>query len=199
MEALTKLQRDGKIREIGVSNVTLGQLQKYNKSGNVKYVQNRYSLLNRSISRNFQEYMKRNSLQLIPYQVIDRGQLTGKVFEDLKNLRAGDIRKGRSDWQPKTLEVISNWVKTSLFPIADRLGITVGQLSIAWALGQQFVDFVIVGLTNPTYVEVNLKANRVVLNKETIKELDVKYRELEATVGLKYGKSIAEFRGLTIS
>ncbi len=199
IHALLTLKKEGKIREIGVSNVTLGKLREYNKSGDVKYVQNRYSLLNRSILREFQVYMRRNSIQLIPYQVIDRGQLTGKVFEDLGNLHADDLRKGRSDWQPNTLEVVSNWVKSSLFPIADRLGITIGQLSIAWALSKTFVDFVIVGMTNPKYVEVNLKANSIELTKETIKDIDEKYRELEAAIQLKYGKTIAEFRGIRIS
>src|SRR3989344_9210303 len=49
MEALFKLQKDGKIKEIGVSNVNLEELKEYNKFGNVKYIQNRFSLINHSI------------------------------------------------------------------------------------------------------------------------------------------------------
>ncbi len=197
MKALLKLRADGKIREIGVSNVNLEELQRYNKGGAVRFVQNRFSLLNRSISKEFEEYMIDHSIQLVPYQVIDRGQLTGTVFERIGNLRDGDIRNGRSDWQPEKLEVISGWVKTSLSPIARRLGITLGQLSIAWALHQKYLGFVIVGLTNPEYIKINLKANSITLSREIIEEVDEAYKKLESTIQSLYKQSIREFRGLS--
>ncbi len=184
MDALNKLQKDGKIKRIGVSNVNIDQLREYNTSGQVKFVQNRFSLLNRSISSELHEYMKDNSIKLIPYQVIERGLLTGKVFER------------KSDVIPQKLAAIDAWVKDSLSPIAKRLGITLGQLSIAWALHQKYVGFAIVGLTNPQYIEINLKADSVTLNGDLMKEMDTAYGELEKTIQSKYGHSIREFRGL---
>ena len=41
----------------------------------------------------------------MPYQVIDRGQLTGKIFEVMQNLRQGDLRIGRSDWLPEKINM----------------------------------------------------------------------------------------------
>ncbi len=196
MSALIKLQKVGKIRGIGVSNVNIDELKKYNKSGKVTFVQNRFSLLNRSISREFEEYMIDNSIQLVPYQIIDRGQLTGKVLEGIGNLRDGDVRNYGSDWQPEKLEVISHWVQTSLSPIAKRLGITLGQMSIAWALRQKYVGFVIVGLTNPMYIDINSKANSITLSDETAKDIDAAYGELARTIQSQYKQSIREFRGL---
>ncbi len=196
MRALIKLQTEGKIREIGTSNVNLFELKEYNQSGKISFIQNRFSLLNRSIEPELEEYMMEHAIKLVPYQVIDRGQLTGKVFEGIENLREGDLRTGRSDWLPEKVDVIADWVKLSLSPIAKRLGITLGQLSIAWALHQKYMGFVIVGNTNPAYTEINLKANDVKLDASTLLEIDNAYKSLETQVREKYGQSIREFRGL---
>lgn len=196
MRALIKLQEDGKIKEIGVSNVNLAELKEYNESGKVRFIQNRFSLLNRSIDPELQEYMLENSIKLVPYQVIDRGQLTGKVFEGVGKLREGDLRVGRSDWLPEKVDVIADWVKSSLSPIAKRLSITLGQFSIAWALHQKYMGFVIVGNTNPEYTEINLKANDIKLDAKTLSEIDEAYEALETLIKEKYGQSIREFRGL---
>jgi len=196
MKALIKLQKDGKIKEIGTSNVNLAELKEYNQSGKIKFIQNRFSLLNRSIDVEFEKYLLDNSIKLVPYQVIDRGQLTGKVFEGVGNLRKGDLRIGRSDWLADQVNIIADWVKSSLSPIAKRLGITLGQLSIAWALHQKFMGFVIIGNTNPDYVEINLKADEIKLDDAVVKEIDLAYKKLKKEVKSKYGKSLREFRGL---
>ncbi len=196
LEALVKLQKDGKIKEIGVSNVNLEELKEYNRHEGVKYIQNRFSLLNRSVDKEFEKYLLDNDIKLIPYQVIDRGQLTGSVFGGLENLREGDLRVGRNDWLPEKLNIISEWVKTSLSPIAKDLGITIGQLSLAWALHQSFMGFVIVGVTNPEYIPINLGADNIKLSEEVIQDIDDAYMSLEQEIRKKYNLTIREFRGL---
>ena len=94
------------------------------------------------------------------------------------------------------VDVIADWVKSSLSPIAKRLGVTLGQLSIAWALHQAYMGFVIVGNTHPEYTEINLKANDIKLDSKTVTEIDKAYKALEALVKERYGLSIREFRGL---
>ncbi|OGK24181.1 hypothetical protein A3A46_00530 [Candidatus Roizmanbacteria bacterium RIFCSPLOWO2_01_FULL_37_13] len=196
MKALNKLQEQGKIKEIGVSNVNLIELKEYQKYGKVKFIQNRFSLINRSINPEFQKYLLENKIGLIPYQVIDRGQITGKVFEGIDQLREGDLRIGRSDWLSEQLNLISRWVKNNLSPIAKRLKITLGQLSIAWVLHQNYLSFVIVGATNREFIPINLKANDIKLDKKTLEEIDIAYSKLEKEIKQKYGQTIREFRGL---
>jgi len=196
MKALVKLQEEGKIKEIGVSNVNLGELKEYNKSNDIKYIQNRYSLINRSVDKKFERYLLDKDIKLVPYQAIDRGQLTGKVYEGIGNLREGDFRIGRTDWEPDKLNVIANWSKSILAPIAKKLGITLGQLSVAWALHQRYMGFVIIGVTNPEYIPINLEANKVELSKETLEEIDSAYLDLETEIKNKFGMSIKDFRGL---
>jgi myo-inositol catabolism protein IolS len=196
LKALEKLQQDGKIKEIGVSNVNITELKAYNQTGKISYIQNRFSLLNRSIGSDLENYLLDNSIKLVPYQVIDRGQLTGKVFEGVANLREGDLRIGRSDWLPEKLNIVADWVKLSLSPIAKKLGITLGQLSIAWALHQKYLGFVIVGNTNTTYTNINLKANDIQLTESIYEEIEVAYQCLETQIKQRYNQSIREFRGL---
>lgn len=196
MRALNKLHEDGKIKEIGVSNVNLAELQEYNRSKKVKFIQNRFSLLNRSIDTEIEKYLLDNSIKLVPYQAIDRGQLTGKIFEGIQNLQEGDLRIGRSDWLPEKINVIADWVKTSLSPIAKRLGITLGQLSIAWALHQKYISFVIVGVTNPDYIKIDLEADSIKLGDKLIREINSEYKKLEDLIQSKYKQTIREFRGL---
>lgn len=195
MNALNELQKHGKIKEIGVSNVDLSQLKEYRKYGDVRYVQNRFSLINRSINREFEVYLIENNIGLVPYQVIDRGQLTGSLIEGIK-LRDGDLRVGRSDWSADKLDFLRQWSRNSFSPIAQQLGITIGQLSMAWALHQKFVNFIIVGLTNPEYIPINLKANKVMLGGDVLLKIEEAYSKLEEETMRKYHQSVREFRGL---
>jgi aryl-alcohol dehydrogenase-like predicted oxidoreductase len=73
MKTLLKLKKKGKIRQIGVSNVSLCELKEYQKYGRVDYVQNRFSSINRSIDSDFAKYLLKERIGLIPYQVIERG------------------------------------------------------------------------------------------------------------------------------
>lgn len=195
MSALSALQKQGKIKKIGVSNVDLNQLKEYKKYGDVRYIQNRFSLINRSIDKEFEIYLLENNIVLVPYQVIDRGQLTGSLIEGIE-LRDGDLRIGRSDWTQDKLELLSEWSRINISPIAKKLGITIGQLSMAWALHQKYVDFIIVGLTNSEYIPINLKANDIKLGSDVLLKIDEAYLKLEDEVMQKYHQSIREFRGL---
>ncbi|KKP58109.1 MAG: Aldo/keto reductase [Candidatus Gottesmanbacteria bacterium GW2011_GWA1_34_13] len=196
ISALMKLQKSGKIKDIGVSNVNLKELKEYNKFGKVKYIQNRFSLINRSIDKDFVHYLLDKQIKLIPYQVIDRGQLSGKVFEGFENLRQGDLRIGRSDWLPEKVNIISDWVKENLSSIAKDLGITIGKLSISWALHQKFTGFVIVGQTGTEHLIVALKSNEIILPNYVLEKIDDAYYKLEKEIQNKYHQTIREFRGL---
>lgn len=195
MRALNDLQKQGKIKDIGVSNVNLKQLKEYHSFGQITYIQNRFSLINRSIDSDFEEFLLKEKIKLVPYQVIDRGQLTGSLIEGM-SLQNGDLRKGRSDWAEDRLTLLSRWSKEYVRPIAQELGITIGQLSMAWALSQKYVGFIIVGLTNPEYISINLQADKIKLGSEILSKLDKAYTELENQVMQGYHTSVREFRGL---
>lgn len=195
LSALEKLQHDGKVKELAVSNVNLEELREYNKTGRIKYVQNRFSLINRSLSSNLEKYLLDNKIYLIPYHLLEIGLLTGIAFKNFK-LRKGDLREKLPYWNDENQKIIFAWVRNSLSPIAKKLGITVGQLNIAWALHQPFIDFIVVGATKSEYLEINLKANDKKLSKDDLNEIENAYMRLEQQISKEYGKSMREFRGL---
>jgi myo-inositol catabolism protein IolS len=196
MKALNKLKQDGKIKDIAVSNVNLFELKEYCKYGNIKYIQNRFSLINQSINNELKEYLLENKISLVPYQIIDRGQLSDRSFEQIKNFRSDDLRVGRSDWQEEQIKTIYNWVQKSLVPIAKKLQITTSHLVIAWAIYQPFIKFVILGATNPQSVIANLKADDIKLDNKSIEEVDKSYSLLEDHIKQKYQQTLKEYRGL---
>ena len=195
LSAMEELQKVGKVRELAVSNVNIEELKEYNKTNKIKYVQNRFSLINRSLSPEFEKYLLDNKIYLIPYHLLEIGLLTGIAFEDFK-LRKGDLRENLPYWNNENQKVIFEWVRNSLSPIAKRLGITIGQLNIAWALHQPFIDFIIAGTTKTEYLDINLKANDIKLSNDVLQEIEGKYKELEKSVQDRYGKTMQDFRGL---
>lgn len=56
MKALNKLKSQGKIGKIAVSNVSFDELQKFNEEGDIEYVENRFNLISRSLSPEFEKY-----------------------------------------------------------------------------------------------------------------------------------------------
>lgn len=195
VEALEKLQKIGKARELAVSNVNLNELKEYNKTGKIKYVQNRFSFISRSIDSEFEKYLVDNNIKLIPYHLLEIGLLTGSAFDDFK-LREGDLRRKLPYWSDENQKVIFEFVRTKLSPVAKKLGITIGQLNMAWALSQKIIDFIVVGTTKTKYVDINLKANDIKLSDDILSELENLYIEFESEITKKYKMSVREFRGL---
>lgn len=195
MNALIELQKQGKIKHIGVSNVNLVELKEYTKYGKVEFIQNRFSLINQSINPEFQKYLIENKIGLIPYQVIDRGQLTESIINGMPLIES-DLRVERTEWIKEKKNFIAKWSVENLLPIANKLGVTLSQISVAWALHQKYLSFVIVGVTNPEYIPINLKSNDIKLDENVIKEIDAAYRKLEDEIKSKYSQTVREFRGL---
>ena len=195
IKALTKLQKDGKIKEIGVSNVSLEELKEYNKTRKIKYVQNRFSLINKSIDKTFENYFLKHKISLIPYQIIERGQLSDKIVRGI-DLRDGDLRYTKPDWKIRRLKVITQWVDSKLKPIAKESGIRTEHLAIAWALHQPYVNFVILGATSTKQLLDNLRANEVKLSGNILREIDKAYKELEKLIKTEYRQGVHIFRGL---
>jgi aryl-alcohol dehydrogenase-like predicted oxidoreductase len=195
LSAMEELMKQGKVKELAVSNVNLEELKEYNKTGNIKYVQNRYSLITRSISDELESYLSENDIYLVPWHLLEVGLLTDKARDGF-DLREEDMRNDFGYWNQENQDVISRWVVEELAPIADELEITIAQLCIAWALADRKIDYIVVGTTNPKNLRKNLRADEIDLSADTIQKLDNSYRKLEKHIQEKYSQSIKEFRGL---
>lgn len=195
MRALIELQKQGKVKDIGISNVTLAELKEFRKYADVKIIQNKFSFINRSIEPEYDQYLSKNNIQFIPYHILEIAQLTGSVLED-KYLGKNDFRNTLPYFQDEKLNTIRTWVKEFIKPLAQKQGCTIGQLMIAWTLNQNHIPYVLVGTTKPKYMKLNMYSNSIQLSDEILSLLEQAYNALENHILQSFNKSMREFRGL---
>ena len=116
----------------------------------------------------------------IVWSPMAQGVLSGKYLPGKKppvGSRATDKKSGA--------DFISRWMKDevltavqNLKPIADELGLTMGQLALAWCLSNSNLSAVIMGATKPTQVKENAKASGVVLSEDVLNAIDVALGDL---------------------
>lgn len=194
ISAMVDLQLQGKIRRIGVCNVNLNQLKRYNSTGHVQFVQNRFSLLDRKEDYEFNEYCNVNNIGLIPYNVIERGLLTNKVLKGIE-LRAGDLRNSKPEFRIDAQRLIGEWVSKYLKPLADQYRVSIEALVIAWTLNQQNVSLCVIGATSPQQVQSCLQATKVRMDNVTMTKIENAYSILEDGIKNSYNQTIQNYLG----
>ena len=195
VSAMRKLKKDGKIKHIGVSNVTLEQLKEYNFDGDIEFVQNRFSLLNHSINDEFASYLIANNIGLVAYQVLDRGLLTDKMLGEFV-VKESDLRKKKPEFNENVVKEISNWVRNSLSKIASKYGISIATLAIKWAQRQPFVAMCQCGATKMEQLADFEAAVNKIIPSIFYTEVDLAYNEFEIFIREKYNQTIRQFMGL---
>jgi aryl-alcohol dehydrogenase-like predicted oxidoreductase len=150
--ALADLQKEGKVRWIGVSNFNSAQMERIRKIAPITSLQPPYSMLVRGIEAEILPYCKAHGIGVIVYSPMRSGLLSGKMTrERVAGLAQEDWRHRNPDFQePKftrNLELVE-----LLRGIGQRHGRTPGEIAIAWTLLQPAVTAAIVGVRNPEQV-----------------------------------------------
>jgi aryl-alcohol dehydrogenase-like predicted oxidoreductase len=194
--AMQTLQSQGKVKQLGVSNVTLEQLREYNASGAISVVQNRFSYLNRSVEPEFAEYCTTHNVGIVAYQVIERGMLTSKGREVFP-IREGDLRNVKSEFATDVRTVISSWVRSHVLPIADELAIPLPALAIWWALQQPFVALCQFGATSVGQIQESMQVLGFTPPEGTLERMEDAYAALVDEVAQTHGGSVRDLHGLS--
>lgn len=167
MDALLRLKAQGKIRAIGVSNFNLAQLQEARRCGEIFSLQPPYSLFWRNIDREIRPWCEAQGIRILAYSPLGQGILTGRF--GLAH-RFDDNRKDNILFQSPHVER-AHAALQELQPIADRLGITLTQLAIAWVIAQPLTHAV-VGARNAAQIRDTAAAASVVLTREDLAQID---------------------------
>jgi aryl-alcohol dehydrogenase-like predicted oxidoreductase len=179
MAALSDVVRSGRARYIGFSEWSPKQIRAAldlsREHGSEKFVssQPQYSLLHRDPEREVIPLCRANGISQIVWSPLAQGALTGKYKPGEpppQGSRATSDRMGRmmSDWLAQdVLERVQR-----LQPVAERIGITMAQLALAWVLREENVASAIVGASRPDQVRDNASASGIALDAETLAELD---------------------------
>ncbi len=149
---LASLQREGKVRHIGVSNFNVDQMKRAQAIAPITSLQPPYSLLHREIEDEILPFAARNRIGVIAYSPMASGLLTGAMTrERIAALPADDWRKGNRDFQEPRLSRNLKLVDL-LRSIGNQHGRSPGEVAVAWVLHHPAVTGAIVGARRPEQV-----------------------------------------------
>lgn len=161
MAELLRLRDEGKIRAIGVSNVTPDQLDAYRAIGPVASVQEGYSMVDRAHETALVPRCAELGVGFIAYSPLAMGLLTGKITPD-RAFAAGDVRGTSPRFARPVLEAVNAFL-AQLAPLAAAHNVTLAQLVIAWTLARPGVTHALCGARDPRQAHENAAAARLVL------------------------------------
>lgn len=168
---LIPLAKSGKIGRIGLSNHNLAEIKEaaeiLGAEGlKIAAVQNHYSLLNRSSETSgILDYCKENDITFFSYMVLEQGALSGKY--DTKHPFPENSDRG-AVYNPMLAQLEE--LNAGMKEIADRRGVSVALLPIAWAIAKGTLP--IIGVTKVYQVEDAVKGARLELTDEEIETLE---------------------------
>jgi myo-inositol catabolism protein IolS len=169
MKALVNLKQQGKIRAIGVSNFSLDQLKAICEIGPIESLQPPYSLLWRHTETDTLSWCRKNRVTLLAYSPMAQGLLTGKFGPD-HQFENGDHRSSNRLFHPDVYPQVQQALD-ALRPIAEKKGITMAQLALAWVIAKPGVC-AIAGARNAQQSADNAKAADVTLTEAELDEMD---------------------------
>lgn len=166
-DALAKLIAAGKIRHVGVSNFNVAQMEQFSKSLPVETLQPPYHLLHRSIEAEILPYTRAHNIGVLVYGPLAHGMLGGGLRPDT-TFAPDDWRSNSADFRGEVYEHNLERVNALTDFANNDLGITIGQLAVAWTLANPGVHVAIVGTRNPAHVDEALAAADVTLSPSAL-------------------------------
>ena len=171
-QTMATLQKEGKVRWIGVSNFNVEQLKRAEKIAPVTSLQPPYSLIRRQIEAEILPYCQERGIGVISYSPMASGLLTGAMTrERAAALPANDFRSRGAEFREPRLSKNIELVER-LRQVGQRLGRSPGEIAIAWVLRNPAITGVIVGARNAKQVEGVVGAADVTLSKQDIAEIE---------------------------
>ena len=185
--AMAKLIEQGKIRGIGLSEVSVETLRKAHATHPITAVQSEYSLWTRDPEDGILETCKELGIAFVAYSPLGRGFLTGQIkkFEDFD---ASDYRRFSPRFQGENFDKNLQLVK-KIEELADAKNSTPSQLALAWVMAQAENIFPIPGTKRIKYLEENVGALNVHFTKEELKNISGLFPS-NAAAGLRYPEAM---------
>lgn len=177
MEAMNILIEQGKIREIGVSNHSVDLMERASKVAHLTSTQSPYSMIYRKIEQDILPYSIEKGVGVLAYSPLQRGLLTGKIKADHK-FNEGDHRSKNKFYSTNNIITTNNFL-AEIKPVAEKYGMTLGQLVLNWTLNQKGITAAIVGARNTKQATENAGSIASKLEKNDIDFIDEKLKKLE--------------------
>ena len=177
LRALDDLVHQGKVRYIGCSNFSAWQTCEAvwtSRTLNLEpfgSVEVEYSLVQRSIERELVPFCQAYRIGIIPYLPLAGGFLTGKYRPGEPVPEATRFHSYQPEYRQRFLTERNFAILDRLEPFAREREHTIGELAIAWLLGNPLVSSVISGATKPEQIMANAKGADWHLTSEEMEEI----------------------------
>ncbi|MFJ7233212.1 aldo/keto reductase [Streptomyces tendae] len=172
---MADLVREGKVKHLGLSEVTGEELRAAQAVHPIAAVQSEWSLFSRDIEAGVVPAARELGVALVPYSPLGRGFLTGSFADADQDLTQDDFRRQ----QPRFTGGNAAANAALLAPVrtvAEAHGATLGQIALAWVQQRARVHGLpvipIPGTRKPTRVEENTGATRIVLTQDELSLLE---------------------------
>jgi aryl-alcohol dehydrogenase-like predicted oxidoreductase len=175
--ALAEAKKAGKIGAIGLSEVSADILRRAHAVHPIAALQSEYSLWTREVEDEILPTAHALGIGFVAYSPLGRGFLAGSEI-----VEASDRRNLHPRFQPDAVAANSKR-RAVATRIAERLGVTLAQVSLAWVLAKNVVP--IPGSRHIRHLEQNWAANDLLLSAADLGELDLAFAP-GTTVGDRY-------------
>ena len=150
---MAALQREGKVRWIGVSNFSVEQMERVVKIAPITSQQPPYSMLNRAYEADNLPFCLKHNIGVLNYAPMHSGLLTGAMTKErVASFPSNDFRRNAKNYQEPLLSrnlAVADFLKT----IGARHKVSAGVIAIAWTLYNPAITAAIVGGRNAKQVE----------------------------------------------
>ncbi|MBB6115520.1 aryl-alcohol dehydrogenase-like predicted oxidoreductase [Rahnella inusitata] len=181
--ALADLVREGKIRYIGLSEVSVSILERAHSVHPITALQTEYSLWSRDVEADILPACERLGIGFVPYSPLGRGFLTGQI-RSIDDLDADDYRRDSPRFQgenfAKNLQLAER-----IAELAQEKGVKPSQLALAWVLSRGDNMVPIPGTKHRHYLEENIAALDVSLSEAEIAAIEAVF-PFRAAAGERY-------------
>lgn len=184
--AMGDLVKEGKVKAIGLSEVSADTLRKANDTFPITALQSEYSLWSRDPEKEILPACKELGIAFVAYSPLGRGFLTGQIkkFDDLEE---DDFRRSSPRFMGENFQKNLDLVK-KIESIAKEKGCTSGELALAWVMAQGEEIFPIPGTRRIKHLEENVKAINIHLSQEDIKQIEAVFPK-DAASGTRYSEA----------
>ncbi len=176
LEVMTDLQKKGKVREFGTSNETAWGMSEWLRlatemgAPRMQSIQNEYSLMCRLYDLDLAELAVHEDITLLAYSPLAAGLLTDK-YKGGTVIPKGSRMDLNGDLGGRVTD--RAWPAVAAYvEIANKHGLDVTTMSVAWTLARSFETMPIIGATSVDQLEKSLDARDLVLSEEVLKDLE---------------------------
>jgi aryl-alcohol dehydrogenase-like predicted oxidoreductase len=169
--AMADLVHEGKVRYLGLSEVSVKSLKRAYTIHPITALQSEYSIWVRDIETEIIAACRELKVAMVPYSPLGRGFLTGKLKNVDQISGEKDYRKDIPLFQGENFEANLNIVK-ELEKIASNKNCKTSQIALAWIRSQGNDIFPIPGTKRRTYLKENLESLKIELSPDELESIN---------------------------